>query len=205
MTQNVLLASKSSARLAMLKNAGLKNAGVQVTAVPASVDEDSIKSAMVADGAKPRDIADALAEAKALKVSRKYPGDLVIGSDQILVTANGPLLDKPESEDQAKDHLRMLSGQSHTLISAAVICEAGKPVWRQIETAKMNMRVLSDAFIEEYVALHWDVIRHCVGCYRIEAEGAQLFEQVEGSQFAVIGMPLLPVLGFLRVRGILTS
>lgn len=200
MTQNVLLASKSSARLAMLENAG-----VTVTAVPASVDEVSIKAAMFAEAAKPRDIADALAEAKALKVSRKNPGDLVIGSDQILSMADGRLLGKPENKDEAKVQLRALSGLTHTLISAAVICEAGKPVWRQIESAKMNMRTLSDAFIDEYVGMYWGEIQHCVGCYRIEAEGAQLFEQVEGSQFAVIGMPLLPILGFLRVRGILTS
>jgi septum formation protein len=200
MTQYVLLASKSSARLAMLENAG-----VSVSAVSASVDEDSIKAAMVADGAKPRDIADALAEAKALKVSRKNPGDLVIGSDQILLTADGHLLGKPENKDEAKVQLRTLSGQSHTLISAAVICESGKPVWRQIESAKMTMRTLSDAFIDEYVGNYWDEIQHCVGCYRIEAEGAQLFERVDGSQFAVMGMPLLPVLGFLRIRGILTS
>jgi septum formation protein len=200
MTQNVLLASKSSARLAMLENAG-----VSVIAVPASVDEDSIKAAMAADGAKPRDITDALAEAKALKVSRKNPGDLVIGSDQILLMADGHLLGKPENKDAAKAHLRALSGGGHTLISAAVICEAGKPVWRQIESAKMHMRTLSDGFIDEYVGMYWDEIQHCVGCYRIEAEGAQLFERVEGSQFAVMGMPLLPVLGFLRLRGLLTS
>jgi septum formation protein len=200
MTQNVLLASKSSARLAMLKNAG-----VSVSAVPASVDEDSIKAAMVAEDAKPRDIADALAEAKALKVSRKNSGDLVIGSDQILLMADGHLLGKPENKDAAKAHLRTLSGGGHTLISAAVICEAGKPVWRQIESAKMHMRTLSDALIDEYVGMYWADIQHCVGCYRIEAEGAQLFERVEGSQFAVMGMPLLPVLGFLRIRGILTS
>ena len=183
----------------------LEAAGVEVAAVPALVDEDSIKAAMIAEHAKPRDIADALAQAKAQKVSRKYLGSLVIGSDQILEMADGSLLDKPCDHAEAKAQLRGLSGQSHKLISAAVICEAGQPVWRQIESVKMAMRPLSEGFINSYVDRYWNEIQYCVGCYRIETEGAQLFERIEGNQFAVIGMPLLPVLDYLRVRGILAS
>jgi septum formation protein len=196
----MILASQSAGRIAMLRAAG-----VEVEAHSPLVDEDSIKQALAADGAKPRDIADALAEAKARKVSRKFPTDLVLGCDQILVTADGQLLDKPESEVEAKSHLAMLSGNSHRLISAAVICENGDPVWRIVDSAQMTMRSLSGAFIAQYVDAYWQHIRHCVGCYRIEAEGAQLFSSVSGSQFTIIGLPLLPVLDYLRIRGLLPT
>ena len=195
---SLILASQSEGRIAMLRAAG-----VEVEAHAPLVDEDSIKQAMAADGAKPRDIADALAEAKARKLSRKFLTDLVLGCDQILVTAEGELLDKPDSQETAKAHLALLSGKSHRLVSAAVICENGEPVWRIVDTAQMAMRTLSEAFIDDYVALNWEHIRHSVGCYRIEAEGAQLFASVSGSQFTVIGMPLLPVLDYLRIRGLL--
>jgi septum formation protein len=183
----------------------LRAAGVDVTPFPSAVDEQSIKEGLAAAGAKARDIADALAEAKAVKISRKLPGDLVIGCDQILVTADGQLLDKPESPEEARTHLQMLSGKVHRLISAAVICEGGAPVWRIVDTAQMTMRSLSDGFIASYVERHWDHIHHCVGCYRIEAEGAQLFASVSGSHFTIIGMPLLPVLDYLRLKGLLET
>jgi septum formation protein len=195
---NIILASQSSARIAMLRDAG-----VEVEAHPALVDEASIKQSLIADGAKARDIADALAEAKARKVSRKFASALVLGCDQILVTAKGQILDKPESIDDARAHLTMLSGKTHRLVSAAVMCENGEPVWRIVDTAQMTMRALSDEFVSRYVETYWEQIRHCVGCYRIEAEGAQLFASVSGSQFTVIGLPLLPVLDYLRVRGLL--
>ena len=181
----------------------LRAAGVEIEAHTPLVDEDRIKRALVSEGAKPRDIADALAEAKVRKVSRKFPGRLVLGCDQILVTNGGAILDKPESVEIAAKHLAMLSATTHRLISAAVICENGEPVWRIADTAQMTMRPLSDAFVADYVVRYWDHIRHCVGCYRIEAEGAQLFTSVSGSHFTVIGLPLLPVLDYLRVRGLL--
>lgn len=183
----------------------LRAAGVEVDAQPALVDEASIKDSLVASGAKPRDIADALAEAKARKVSRKFGNALVLGCDQLLVTAEGQILDKPSSSDAAREHLAMLSGKTHRLISAAVICEDGEPVWRIVDTAQMTMRALSDEFVSRYVDTYWEHIRHCVGCYRIEAEGAQLFSGVSGSQFTIIGLPLLPVLDYLRVRGLLPT
>lgn len=196
----LILASGSAGRLAILRAAG-----VDVEAHVPAVDEDSIKEAMAGEDAKPRDIADALAEAKATKVSRKFPGELVLGCDQILVTAEDLLLDKPQNADDAKAHLRILSGSTHRLISAAVICEGGIPVWRMVDTAKMTMRPLSEEFIDDYVERYWSEIRHCVGCYRIEAEGAQLFTGISGSHFTVIGLPLLPVLDYLRVRAKLPS
>ena len=196
----LILASQSAGRLAMLQAAG-----VDVEAVASAVDEDSIKLAMIAEGAKPRDIADALAEAKAIKVSRKFPEKLVIGCDQILVTDEGVFLRKPRDANDAKAQLALLSGNTHRLVSAAVICEGGKPVWRIVDTAQMTMRELGDEFITQYVEAYWEHIRHSVGCYRIEAEGAQLFSSVSGSQFTIIGLPLLPVLDYLRVRGLLPT
>nr|WP_315458661.1 nucleoside triphosphate pyrophosphatase [uncultured Sphingorhabdus sp.] len=196
----LILASQSAGRIAMLHAAG-----VAVEACAAWVDESSIKDALLSTAAKPRDIADALAEAKAVKVSRKMRERLVLGCDQLLVSADGEVFDKPETPDDARAHLARLSGKAHRLISAAVICEAGEPVWRVVDTATMTMRPLSDAFIDQYVAQYWEQIRHCVGCYRIEAEGAQLFNSVNGSQFTVIGLPLLQVLDYLRIRGLLPT
>ena len=196
----LVLASQSAGRISMLQSAG-----VAVEACAALVDEGSIKDALLSTAAKPRDIADALAEAKAVKVSRKMRDRLVLGCDQLLVSAEGEVFDKPETQDEARAHLAKLSGKAHRLISAAVMCEAGEPVWRVVDTATMTMRPLSDDFIDQYVALYWEQIRHCVGCYRIEAEGAQLFKSVSGSQFTVIGLPLLPVLDYLRIRGLLPT
>jgi septum formation protein len=196
----LILASQSAGRIAMLNAAG-----VSLEAFPALVDEQSIKASLVQAGAKPRDIADALAEAKARKLSHKMPTDMVLGCDQICVGPDGFIFDKPETPDDARAHLAQLSGKVHRLISAAVICEQGEPVWRVIDTAQLTMRNLSPQFIDTYVETYWDEIRHCVGCYRIEAEGAQLFANVSGSQFTIIGMPLLPLLDYLRIRGLLIS
>lgn len=196
----LILASQSVGRLAMLRDAG-----VDVEPHAAMVDEDSIRQSMVSEGARPRETADALAEAKARKVSRKFPGAMVLGCDQILVSADGQLLDKPDCPAMAVEHLTLLSGKTHRLITAAVICDAGEPVWRIVDTAQMAMRPLTPAFVDSYVARYWDEIRQCVGCYRIEAEGAQLFSDVSGSQFTVIGLPLLPVLDYLRIRGLLAT
>lgn len=196
----LVLASQSAGRIAMLQAVG-----VEVEACAPMVDERSIKDSLLSTAAKPRDIADALAEAKAMKVSRKMRDRLVLGCDQLLVSAEGQILDKPETQDEARAHLAMLSGKAHRLISAAVICEGGEPVWRVVDTATLTMRPLGDAFIDDYVDRYWAHIRYCVGCYRIEAEGAQLFTSVQGSQFTVIGLPLLPVLDYLRVRGLLPT
>jgi septum formation protein len=195
---SLILASQSASRRAMLDAAG-----VIYTAQPARVDEDGVKAAMA--GQPPRDIADALAQLKALKVSQDNPGALVLGSDSLVALADGALLDKPVSREDAADHLRAMSGGTHDLWSAAVIAEAGQPVWRHVERARLVVRSLSDAFIESYLDAEWPAISGCVGCFRIEGPGVQLFGAIEGNHFTVLGMPLLPVLDYLRVRGELAS
>jgi septum formation protein len=194
----LILASQSASRRAMLDAAG-----VAYTAEPARVDEDGVKAAMV--GQLPRDIADALAELKAIKVSQAHPGALVLGSDSLVALADGTLLDKPVSREDAANHLRAMAGGMHDLWSAAVIAEAGRPVWRHVGRARLMVRALSGDFIESYLDAEWPAIAGCVGCFRIEGAGVQLFSRIDGSHFTVLGMPLLPVLDYLRVRGELAS
>lgn len=190
----LVLASQSASRRAMLSAAG-----VPFEAVAANVDEHAAKAALAHLSA--RDLADALAEMKALKVSRRFPDALVLGSDSVVALADGRLLDKPESREQAADHLHAMAGARHDLWSAAVVAEGGRVVWRHVEAARMHVRPLSHRFVETYLDAEWPAVAGCVGCYRIEGPGAQLFERIEGSQFTVLGLPLLPVLGYLRVRG----
>ena len=194
------LASGSSSRRAMLAAAG-----VPFEAESPGVDEDAAKASLRADGCLTRDLADALAELKALKVSGRQADALVLGSDSIVELQDGRLLDKPADRAQAAEHLRLLSGRRHYLYSAAVIAEAGRPVWRFVDRATMHVRPLSDSFIDTYLDREWDHARWCVGVYRVEGPGAQLFSRIEGSQFTVMGLPLLPVLDYLRTRGILAS
>ena len=196
----LVLASRSASRRAMLSAAG-----VPFEAVTANVDEDAAKAALRAEDVAPRDLADKLAELKALRVSHRDPEALVLGSDSVVALEDGSTLDKPTDRAEAADHLRRLSGKRHELISAAVMAIDGRPVWRVVDRAKMHVRILSDSFIDEYLAVEWPEISGCVGCYRIEGPGAQLFSRIEGSQFTVLGLPLLPVLDYLRVRGVLTS
>lgn len=196
----LVLASQSASRRAMLEAAG-----VPFEAVAAQVDEATAKQSLLAAGTSPRDLADALAELKALKVSRLAPGALVLGSDSLVALADGSLLDKPESREQAAEHLRRMSGAAHEIFSAAVIAENGQPVWRFVDRAKLHVRTLSADFIESYLEHEWPAISGCVGCFRIEGPGAQLFGRIDGSHFTVLGMPLLPVLDYARVRGVLPS
>ena len=194
----LILASQSASRTTMLAAAG-----VPFTAEPAYADEAALKAAMA--GRHPLDVADALAELKALKVSARHPGHLVLGSDSLAVLDDGTILDKPTSREEARDHLTRMSGKRHDLVSAAVIAENGQAVWRVVDKAKMFVRPLSPAFIETYLDAEWPAIAGCVGCYRIEGPGAQLFSRIDGSQFTVLGMPLLPVLDYLRVRQVLPA
>lgn len=195
-----VLASGSASRRAMLENAG-----VPFEIVRPMVDEDAAKASLRAEGVSARDLADALAELKALRVSAQVPGALVLGSDSVVALADGTMLDKPVDRETAARQLAMLSGTAHDLFSAAVIAEHGRPVWRRVDRARLHVRPLSPAFIESYLDAEWPAIAGCVGCYRLEGRGAQLFARVEGSHFTVLGLPLLPVLDYLRIRGVLTS
>ncbi|MEO5865698.1 MAG: nucleoside triphosphate pyrophosphatase [Sphingomonas sp.] len=195
-----LLASHSASRRAMLDAAG-----VPYAAVSSGVDEDAAKASLAANGVAPRDFADALAELKALRASHRDPEALVLGCDSVVALEDGSMLDKPVDRADAVAHLRRLSGKRHDLVSAAVMAVDGRPVWRVVDRARMYVRTLSYSFIDAYVDAEWPAIAGCVGCYRIEGMGAQLFSRIEGSQFTVLGLPLLPVLDYLRVRGVMAS
>lgn len=190
----IILASASAARAAMLTAAG-----VVFEAHPAHTDEAALKASLA--GQPPARIADALAEVKAVKLSARFPGQLVLGADQLLVAANGELLDKPLDRAGAAAQLCALSGCEHWLISAAVIAEQGRAIWRAQDSARLTMRSLSDAFIADYLDHELPGVLGCVGSYRIEGRGAQLFARVDGDHFIVQGLPLLAVLDYLRVRG----
>lgn len=200
MTRRFLLASQSTSRARMLRDAT-----VPFEVVRAPVDEDAAKDAFDADGLKARDMADALAELKAMTASLRNPGDLVLGCDQTLELDDGVRIDKVESREAAAALLARMSGRPHKLHSAAVMAESGQPVWRHIETVTLHVRPLSEAFIAAYLDLDWEECRWCVGCYRVEGPGAQLFSRITGSLFAVQGLPLLPLLDYLRTRSILAS
>ena len=191
----IVLASQSAARRAMLTAAGVAH-----DALPAHVDEDGVTAGLQAEGASPEHIADALAELKAVKISRSLPGVLVLGADSVVVTADGALIAKPETRPRAEVQLRQLAGTTHRLISAAVIAENGTPVWRAGGAARLTMRALSEGFISRYLDTEGDAVLGCVGCYRIEGLGAQLFSRIDGDQFIIRGLPLLGVLDYLRVR-----
>ena len=195
----ITLASQSAARAAMLTAAG-----VSFIASAANVDEEAITAGLAAEGASAARVADALAEVKAVKVSRRVPG-LVLGADSIVVTADGRFLAKPGSRDGAAAQLRGLSGTTHQLVSAAVIAEGGVAVWRATDSARLTMRELSGAFIADYLDRADPGIIHCVGSYHIEGIGAQLFTRIDGDQFTIRGLPLLAVLDYLRLRGELAT
>ena len=196
----LVLASQSAGRRAMLEAAGVPH-----EAMAAGADEETAKESLRAGGISPRDLADALAELKALRLSQRIPGALVLGCDQVLALDDGTMLDKPVDRDAAAAQLALLSGRTHSLFSAAVIAENGRAVWRFVDRAKLTMRPLRPMFIEAYLDAEYAHAAGCVGCYRIEGRGAQLFSRIEGSQFTIIGMPLLPLLDYLRTRGIIET
>ena len=196
--QPIILASKSQARTAVLKGAG-----VPFEVAVAGVDEDAVKNAMLAEGASPRDVADALAELKAIKVSRSKPG-FVIGSDQTL-EFEGKLYDKAETVDGAAERLRTMRGKPHKLHSAVVVAKDGAPIWREIVSATLTMRDFSDEFLASYLELEGEEALGSVGCYRLEGPGAQLFSKIEGDYFAILGLPLMGLLDLFRRHGVLAA
>ncbi|MGV6804789.1 MAG: Maf family protein [Ruegeria sp.] len=197
MSVPLVLASGSSIRAQLLERAA-----VPFSVKVARVDEDMVKRALLAEGAPPRDIADALAELKAGKVSDKVPGAMVLGCDQVL-DFDGRLISKPETPDDALLQLKAMRGKRHTLLSAAVIYQDGEPIWRHVGQVRLRMKANSDKYLKDYVARNWDSIRHAVGAYKLEEEGVRLFATIDGDYFNVLGMPLLELLNFLASRGVI--
>lgn len=194
----LLLASQSATRRRMLDAAGLR-----FETIAANLDEDVAKAGLVAAGFEARDLAEMLAEMKARSVAA---GDaLVIGADQTLELDDGTMLNKPGSRADALVQLRRLSGGTHWLHSAAVIAEKGERVWGETESVAMVVRELGEDFLRDYLDREYDAVRFNVGGYRVEGLGAQLFEEIDGSHFAILGLPLLPLLAYLRQRGLLES
>ncbi len=181
----------------------LEAAGVPFELAAPEFDEEAAKSALKEAGMAAAALAESLAGSKALATLAEA-GDLVLGSDQTLELADGTMLDKPASRDDAFDQLRRLSGDTHHLHSAAVAVQAGERVWSEVESVRMTVRPLSDGFIGRYLEQEYEAVRWSVGCYHVEGRGVQLFERIEGSHFAVQGMPLLPLLGYLRARRLIT-
>jgi septum formation protein len=195
--QELILASKSASRRAMLDAAG-----IAYDAIPADIDERAIEAALV--DASPLEVAEALSVAKAAALAAHHPGRLVLGSDS-LVVVDGRRFDKPASRDEAAEHLRVFSGKPLELHSAAALVRDDTCLWSAPSRALLHVRDLSDAFIEHYLEHEWPAVGYTVGVFRIEAMGVQLFEAIEGDQFTILGMPLLPLLEALREEGVLLS
>ena len=192
----LILASSSAARRAMFENAG-----IEAQFLSSGVDESALKAGFTGS---PDALALALAEAKARAVAGGHGEDFVIGADQLLV-CNAKIFDKPENLAEAAAHLRLLSGQVHELVTAACVMRGEAVLWRHVERVRLTMRPLSEDFLARYLDAERSRILGCVGAYRLEGWGAQLFERVEGDYFTVLGLPLLPLLGFLREAGALAG
>lgn len=193
---NIVLASGSASRRSLLAGAG-----VQAQSIKPNVDEEAAKVGMRADGLSVSNQAMQLAEMKAVKVSSQVEG-MIIGGDQML-NLDGEAFDKPVNLDGAEKHLKKLSGKTHTLETAIVIAENGVPVWRHLDRPKLTVRILSDAFIKSYIKSCGPPLLTTVGAYQLEGLGAQIFSKIEGDYFSILGLPLLPLLDYLRVRGVL--
>jgi septum formation protein len=175
---------------------------VAYQSIPADIDERAVEAGLA--GAQPAEVAEALAVAKAAAVAADHPQALVLGSDSLVVCA-GRRFDKPASPEEAGEHLRYFSGKVMELHSAAALVKDGGCLWSHTSLARLHVRALSEDFIAHYLSLEWPAIGHTVGAFRIEGPGVQLFDAIEGDQFTVLGMPLLPLLGALREEGVLLA
>ncbi|MBA4206990.1 MAG: septum formation inhibitor Maf [Polymorphum sp.] len=191
----LVLASGSSIRATLLRNAGLDFA-----VDPAGVDEREIERPLLEAGAEPQEIALVLGKAKALDVALRRPGDLVIGADQVLGLGSTRFT-KPADLAAARAQLALLAGKTHELHSSVVVAKGGEVLWSHVSTARLQMRVLSDAELDVYLAMAGSAALSSVGCYQLEGLGIRLFERIEGDYFTILGLPLLPLLGFLREKG----
>lgn len=198
MSLKVILASGSASRRALLAASG-----VAAESIAPNVDEESFRAALRTEKVSVRDQAMQLAEMKAVRVSGSRSG-LVIGGDQMLALGD-EAFDKPRDLAEARSHLVRLSGKSHTLETAIVVCEDGRPVWRHLARPRLTMRPLSPEFIDFYVEACGDSLLSTVGAYQLEGLGAQLFSQIEGDYFSILGLPLLPLLDYLRTRKVLVQ
>ena len=195
MPSRLILASASAVRAQLLRGAGLT-----VEIIPAQIDEVAVREALLGEGGTPRDLADALADLKAQKVSQRHPEALVLGADQVL-DLGGTVLGKPETPADALAQLAALSGRNHRLLSALVVYQGGTPLWRHVGQVRLTMHPLPASEIERYVAEHWHSIRQAVGCYKLEEHGSRFFSAIEGDYFTVLGLPLIEFLTWLRARG----
>ncbi|WP_426266151.1 Maf family protein [Sphingomonas sp. LHG3443-2] len=193
---DLILASTSPIRGTLLANAG-----VAYAAEAPGVDEAAIKAGFAGDDAA---LTLALGEAKARAIAERHPRGLVIGSDS-LISVDGRRFDKPAGRETAAEHLRFFSGKVMELTSSAALVEGGRTVWSHAACARLAVRPLSEAFIQKYLDADWPEVSYCVGVFRLEGLGVQLFESIEGDHFTILGLPLLPLLGALRERGVLTS
>jgi septum formation protein len=175
----------------------LDAAGVDYAAVKPGVDEDAVKARL----SDPIEIAAQLAAAKAMSIGGE---DWVIGSDSV-VSAGGRIFDKPRDRDEAAEHLSFFSGKTMLLTSAVALARGGALDWQHADTARLDVRLLSDAFIADYLGAEWPEVGYTVGVFRLEARGVQLFESIDGDHFTILGMPLIPLLGALRDRGLLLA
>jgi septum formation protein len=191
----LILASTSSIRRQMLDDSG-----ICYEAIRPDVDEATVKDRFN----DPSAIASELAEAKAFSVSRDRPGDWVIGSDSV-VSCGGRLFDKPKDREEAAEHLRFFSARPMHLTSAVALARDGAIDWQHVETSELLVRPLSASFIADYLDAEWPEVGYTVGVFRLEGRGVQLFDRIEGDHFAILGMPLIPLLGALRERGVIQS
>jgi septum formation protein len=199
MTASLILASTSKVRRRLLEAAG-----VTIETVPPRVDEETVRLALEAEGAGPRDVADALAEMKARRIGEKRPEALVLGCDQVL-DLDGTVLGKPPSRDAARAQLLALRGKQHRLLSAAVAYENGAPVWRHVGVVRLTVRPFSDAFLDAYLERNWPAVSDSAGAYHLEGEGVRLMSRVDGDYFSVLGLPLVELLSWLTLRGTLQA